>query len=85
MPKRTVLGILLTNRMTKAQEFQKILSEKGCHIKTRIGLHDASEGVCSASGVILLELVGEQSGIDDLERQIRQLEGTVVQKMVFEE
>ena len=35
-----VLGIHITNRLQKAAEVQKLFTEFGCNIKTRLGLHE---------------------------------------------
>ena len=53
---KTVLVILVSRRDDKIIELQKILSQYGGIIKTRLGLHDISEGV--DCGLIILELVG---------------------------
>ena len=53
---KTVLVILVSRRDDKIIELQKILTQYGSIIKTRLGLHDSSEG--SDSGLIILELVG---------------------------
>ena len=54
----TLLGIGLDNRVETAAELQKILTEFGCNIRTRVGLHAADENACSNRGIILLEATG---------------------------
>ena len=56
---KTIIGIKLDDRLDSAVEFQKILSEFGCSIKTRIGLHDKIDGLCSPKGIILLEVIDD--------------------------
>ncbi len=53
-----IIGIRLFSRNKNANTFQNILSEFGCYIKTRIGLHHLNEGFCSNDGIILLEFTG---------------------------
>ena len=84
MAKTTVLGILLRKRTITATAFQEILSRHGCNIKTRIGLHTASDNVCSPDGVILLDVIGEDADINKLEQDLRNVDGAEIQKMVFE-
>jgi len=84
MTKTTVLGILLRKRNITATAFQEILSKHGCNIKTRIGIHSASNNVCSPDGVILLDVIGEEADIQALESDLRKIDGADIQKMVFE-
>jgi len=78
-----VLGIHVENRVAEAGEIQGILSKYGCSIKTRIGLHEASEDQCSTDGLIILELGGNAADWDALEKALRASKGTKVQKMSF--
>jgi hypothetical protein len=84
MAKKTVLGILINNRVQNAPQVQKILTEFGCSIKTRLGLHEVDENLCSSSGLLILELFGDEKASLDLERQLRAITGIQVQKMIFE-
>lgn len=47
----------LDNRRDNAQKLQEILTEHGCNIRTRIGLHPEVNNSCSANGIIILEVV----------------------------
>ena len=42
MAQRCVIGVLVTNRVENAAQIQKVLTECGCYIKTRIGLHEVT-------------------------------------------
>jgi hypothetical protein len=84
MAKKTVLGILITNRVENAPQVQKILTEFGCSIKTRLGLHEVNENLCASSGLLILELFGDESASIELEKQMRAIHGIQVQKMLFE-
>ncbi len=77
----TIFGIKLLNRMDNATDFQAIISKFGCSIKTRIGLHEVSDGICSPSGVILIEFIG--SDANDFEKELKALNDIEIQKMVF--
>lgn len=78
-----ILGVLLTGRNNSATKFQETITAHGCNIKTRIGLHNVSDGVCSTSGVILLEVLGTDEEVLLLENAILAIEGAQVQKMIF--
>ena len=64
-----ILGIHIGDRLKNAVDVQKVFTEYGCNIKTRIGLHDASESVCSPSGVVLIEFFGAEDEADGDEGQ----------------
>jgi hypothetical protein len=83
MIKTTIIGVKLAQRNSTATEFQKVLTEHGCIIKTRLGLHPVSENVCSPSGVILLEVVGEDQDIENMLNAIKKIPEAEVQKMEF--
>jgi hypothetical protein len=84
MKKRCVLGLLVTNRVVNVPDVQKVLTEYGCNIKTRIGLHDADGNVCSTEGLILLELIGDDKIYSEIENKLIKINGLQVKKMVFE-
>lgn len=84
MSKETrILGILITDRKKEAGKVQGVLTKYGCSIKTRLGLHEATDDVCSTSGLLLLELTGDISEMDKLEKELVATEGTQTQKMIF--
>jgi hypothetical protein len=85
MHKRIVVGVLQTKRVDTAPEVQQIFTEFGCNIKTRIGLHDVADGSCSPTGLILLEMYGDESKIMEMEDQLNRLDGVKTQRMVFVE
>ncbi len=78
-----IVGIHIQDRITRASEVQKILTQYGCTIKTRLGLHEVSGDVCSGNGVVLLELTGAQDQMDALIAALNATEGVDVQSMVF--
>ena len=78
-----ILGIHVSDRLKNAVDVQKVFTEYGCNIKTRIGLHDVDEtsarraASCSSSS----------SAADDeaaaMMAKLNAVEGVSVQKMVF--
>ena len=79
---KTILGVHVAQRTKHTAKVQKILSDYGCSIRTRVGLHEASEGVCSPNGLILLEVVSEAAA---LAKALAAVPGVTVKKMVFPE
>jgi len=77
----TIFGIKLLNRVNTATGFQGIITKYGCSVKTRIGLHEVADGVCSPSGVILLEFIGQDA--EAFEKEVSALGDVIIQKMVF--
>ena len=63
---------------------QKLLTEYGCNIKTRLGLHHVDEKGCSVRGLILLEMFGDPAVYGELKAKLAALDGVEVQEMVFE-
>ena len=84
MPKSTVFGIKLKQRNTSSTRLQEVLTKYGCNIKTRIGLHHVTDNVCSTEGVILIEAIGEQTVVNDFEKELNAINEVELQKMVFE-
>jgi len=78
-----ILGIHITDRVKNAVEVQRVFTEYGCNIKTRIGLHDVSEAVCSPSGIVLVEFIGANADAEAMASRIKTIDGVEVQTMVF--
>ena len=83
MDKTVILGIKLSQRQISSLSFQKIVSEYGCNIKTRVGIHNVLDGKCSSTGVILLDLIGSDTEIKAIEDAIKKIPEVEVQKMIF--
>ena len=81
--KHTILGIHITDRVERAGEVQTVLGAYGCHIRTRLGLHDVGEKSCSSNGLILIEVVGSEADSRAITAALRAVKGVQVQKMVF--
>ena len=55
----TIIGVSLENRLETSIEFQKIVTDFGCEIRTTIGLHSSKGQVCLNRGIVLLEVSGD--------------------------
>ena len=82
MDKHIILGVHIIDRTNRAVTVQSILTEFGCQIKTRIGLHDVHEGFCSPSGLVLLEAIDMPETYEMIEK-LQALDGVDLQKMEF--
>lgn len=79
--KKTVVVAFLKARKGSAVKFQKILTQYGCIIKTRLGIHDGVMDKCSDTGLIILELAGEEKQKSAFVRKLITLKGVVVKKV----
>ena len=84
MDKHIVLGVHITERARHAGKVQSQLTDFGCYIRTRIGLHEADHNLCSPNGLILLEMVADDAKVAELTALLSALEGVEVQQMVFD-
>src|SRR5208337_2376778 len=81
--KRIILGIQVTNRVEKVPDVQEILTNYGCNIRTRLGLHEVSKKSCSPLGLLILDTIGDNAEVLEMEKKLRKIKGRVVKKMVF--
>lgn len=73
--KKTVILVLVSNRTETATEVQKHLTKHGCYIKTRLGLHEGVENKCSESGLIILEVIGEDEQKKKMHNELNNIDG----------
>lgn len=79
-----ILGIMIPDRTKDAGKIQQALTKYGCSIKTRLGLHEASETTCARNGLILLELTGKKEEWAGLEKDLAAIDGIKVKTMSFD-
>lgn len=82
--KHIILGVHITDRLHHVETVQQLLTEYGCSIRTRLGLHEADKGFCSPNGLLLLEMTDDLKNADALAAKLNAVEGVEVKKMVFE-
>jgi hypothetical protein len=75
------MAILQENRVETAPKVQDILTEFGCYIRVRLGLHDAAIDQCVNTGLILLQLCGEDVPVKDMEAKLRSIPNVKVKTM----
>lgn len=83
LDRHVVHGIHITDRLEEAVEVQKLLTEYGDCIKTRLGMHEVEEGSSAPNGVLICEMVGPDGRIHALAEKLNALEGVEVQTMTF--
>jgi hypothetical protein len=81
--KHTILGIHITDRLEEAVEVQKVLTEHGQYIKTRLGLHDVGTGAPGLNGLLLCEMAAGDDVIQAMADKLNAMKGVEVQSLVF--
>jgi len=70
--KVVVIGV--KHRREEADKLQKLLTEHGCEVKARLGLHEAGT-VCSDEGLIILQLVPDDPLGESMVEELNKLDG----------
>ncbi len=81
--KHTILGVHITDRLEEAVDVQKVLTEHGQYIKTRLGLHDTGTGAPGLNGLLLLEMAADDDVITAMADKLNAMKGVEVQSLVF--
>lgn len=68
-----IMLIKSCNRRENIDLVQKTLTDFGCIIKTRLGLHEAGDA-CSNEGLIILQLADDADEIKKLEKTLSKIE-----------
>jgi len=80
----TIMAILQERRVETATQVQDVLTKYGCNIRVRLGLHDAAVDSCAASGLILLQLCGDDVQVHGLEQDLTAIAGVKVKYMTLD-
>lgn len=75
-----IMGIVINHRSKNAVRLQEVLTQHGCTIKMRLGLHEAGD-VCSEEGLVILQLCGTEEEIDALVVDLNKVEGVTAKNM----
>lgn len=78
-----ILGIMVKNRQQNVLKVQDTFTKFGCSIRTRLGINVSRDYQVEDAGLILLELTGDVTEMEQLENALKILEGVEVNKMVF--
>jgi hypothetical protein len=77
----TIMTIVQDNRVETAVKVQDVLTKYGCYIRVRLGLHDAAVNSCTNSGIILLQLCGDDVPVKQMEQELQQIPNVKVKYM----
>lgn len=69
-----VVLIKIDHRSTEAVKVQNILTEYGCNIKVRLGLHEVSKDFCANDGLIVLEVDGTADELKSIVEALNKVE-----------
>jgi hypothetical protein len=78
-----ILGVHITDRIHHVHAVQNLLTEYGCSVRTRLGLHEAEAKFCSPNGLLILEMTDDLATAQELANKLSAIEGVEVQTMVF--
>lgn len=67
----TIVAIVQDNRVETATKVQDVLTNYGCHIRVRLGLHDAKVDECTNTGVILLQMCADEKIVSEFEQEMK--------------
>lgn len=84
LDKHYIVGIHVDDRIKRASDVQQLLTDYGCNIKTRIGLHEVTGQFCAGFGLILLEMIGDPGKVKELVQKLDAIDGVSVQQMIFD-
>jgi len=79
-----IMIVKIGERRKKSPEVQEVLSKFGCSIKTRLGLHEANDTMCSEEGVLVLQLTGDRGEMKKLEAALNELESVKAQMVMLD-
>ncbi|MCB5224232.1 MAG: hypothetical protein WCY21_02310 [Candidatus Cloacimonadaceae bacterium] len=74
-----VIMIKIDSRISDAAKVQSILTEYGCNIKVRLGLHEVSKELCANDGLILLEMDGDKRRLNSIVKKLNAVEFVTAQ------
>lgn len=85
MKQHIIVGVHVTDRLQNILEVQKIFTDYGQYIKTRLGLHELDDPEIKApKGLIILEMSCPDSVCEEMTAKLDALGGIECQRMIFE-
>ena len=68
-----IMVVKIESRREDSTKVQEVLSNFGCSIKVRLGLHE-TENVCSEEGLLILQLSGDRDEMRKLEKALNEMD-----------
>jgi len=78
-----VVAAKVEDREGAARDLQKVLTDHGCIIKVRLGLHDLPANACSPAGLVLMEVEGEAAEIGALVDELNALDAVTAKHIIL--
>lgn len=69
-----IVLIKIDHRSQEASLVQSVLTEYGCSIKVRLGLHEVSKDLCAQDGMIILHVDGDKEEIDTMVTKLNSID-----------
>ncbi len=82
--RKSVMVVMVSHRHEAAKTVQSILTGWGCNIRTRLGIHQGVLEDCTETGLIILDLVGEEERLQELERKLNLVKGVTARMLQLE-
>jgi hypothetical protein len=68
-----IMVVKIGKRRENSPKFQEVISQFGCSIKVRLGLHETGD-VCADEGLVILQLCGEKEEMQKLMEALNKME-----------
>ena len=78
-----LVAVKIGSREATATAVQKILTDFGCNIKVRLGLHDIPENACSPSGLVILQTTADEEGLVQFISELNALDDVVAKSLIL--
>jgi hypothetical protein len=75
--------VKLKARNAEAVKVQEVLTQFGCHIAVRLGLHEVQEQTCSDEGMILLQVKSEPKITKQFVQALKKIPKLEVKQVTF--
>ncbi len=78
-----IVLVKVEQRTDSAEEVQAILTDFGCSIKIRLGLHDVPCNACSPSGLIFLQVSGDDEPVKEMTAKLNDLDNVTAKYLTI--
>ncbi len=82
-----ILALRVDNRCEYAVDVQKLLTDYGSYIKTRVGFHEANKDFSGDDGIIILHMCAEGGGSEaaqTLKSELDRIDGVSTTMVTFD-
>jgi hypothetical protein len=79
-----IVGVKVDARVENATKVQEVLTQYGCSIKARLGLHETSKDYCANFGIIILQCCGCGDEVTKLVDALNGVDGVCAKSMCLD-